>query len=415
MKKRLAIVIVALMLITVASSALALVPESAAVSKRSPVYINRMTVTDPYLNSLSVSNWGSSLANTQYNANTPIFFLAEIVVSSQKDTDDPNRWATSPAEAELVFTSSNNSVNFSSANIAFFGQINGYSMNMQSVTKNLSVTSNKATFYLNNDSANNFQGLYMPASSANSSGTYYLHFSAMTNTSGEGICKGTLSLGEGNATMAYNKVYPLYNSRNVHTYNVMKLKNASGGPYQGKGNIYAVTDAGFTRNIISFVVSSQFEGLARYHSSADWLGTASPTSSPTSATDANAFDPAKYENVMRNSVSGSVNEMIFSNGDVAITNQALNDVFNFFGFSYSHAGVPNDSHFIGKGNFVTSAEARFNVLVPGVTAIPTYPPVNVPKTGDAPSNSGWILAGIAMLMASTLGFVSKKRSKDSGK
>ncbi len=471
MKKALVFALVVLTLMSIASSAFALVPASTATAKQSPVYINRLTVTDPYLTSLTVSNWGASMAGNTYAANTQIFFLAEIIVAGQKDTDGPLKWDGNALKtASLEFTSPNNAVNFSAANMAFFAQVNGFNVNSQSVTKNSQITSTKAAFELNTDSKNDLQGLYMaPATAA--AQTYYLHFAAITNAATEGVCKGTLSAGAGNDSMKYNRFYPLYDGNNTLVYNVAKVKNAEGGPWGGKGNIYVVAAPDNSGNVISFVVSGKYEGLAKYRSATNWMTpqapaatpaptvtpaptaapeptpaapaapapeapvgsptdsaatpttapepTATPTPAPTATpapsepSEPMAFEAKNYEAVYTNYTSASASKLVFADGITeAISTADLQRVFDFFGFSFQNNGVPEDRHFIGRGSFISSAEAKFNAgsVLPPVGTLPAYPPMPVPQTDGAPESTGYILAACALLLAGAAGFVFSRRA-----
>ncbi len=159
------------------------------------------------------------------------------------------------------------------------------------------------------------------------------------------------------------------------TYYVAKLYNKPDGPYEGRGDIYIISSGDSSTNIISFVVSSKFEGLVKYHNEdVDWrtpttlnLPVASPTSALTSIlvstpTEAPyAFDVDQYDMVFFN--TNVRNDILYwEDGREAMKMEEFQPVMDFLNFDFDHPGVAEDEHFIDRSYSISTKNIPFTVV-----------------------------------------------------
>jgi len=274
MKKFIAVAVVALMMVAMASQAFGLVVADAGSSKLAPVSITNLVVADTYLNPFTVKNWSGIVQQNAYAAGSNIWFIAELTVAGFGDTDAPQYWTGDGGSATLTFTSPTNSLNFTPASQATFAVISGLDVLTASVDRSvIYVNSNKAEYSLSslpwswyavtananvgrpapntndtlyfNNSPSSLSALLMDAIydegvvyfTANGYGeridtprrnvktlakSYYLHFMAMTNEATEGKCKGVLTVNAGVDT------FKIDNDRKFPFYGINGAPNALG-------------------------------------------------------------------------------------------------------------------------------------------------------------------------------------------
>ncbi len=366
MKKTLAIVLAVVILLLISGNASSLVAERTEPLKQKPISLTNLTVARPLMTTWSVSTLGIGMSDVRYAAGDYISFMAEITVEGIEDVGDYAWGLPQMSEAELVITSPGGGVDFTWTTMAFLVETDGISATSWPIRTNMNVSHDRIVFNFDAYSGD-LGGLYIAPATEHTK-VYYLHFTARANTSTQGICRGEMIVGTGvESDLEYGRFYPLYRD-NEAVYQLAKLSNRDGGPWDGVGDIYAVYDVNEYENVIAFVVSGGVRGLAGYKADIPWytvIEMATPTSAtPTTATPTStlaAFDAVNYEDVWLNRHSDNEVSVVFKDGWTEVMELSeLREIVEYLGWDMVWDDALLEWGLVVRGSMVSEREAVFN-------------------------------------------------------